>query len=126
MRAKVAEETQAGSLVLLCLAAWAIPGVGHLWQGRFKACVLDEAHLWNAVRYVEQNPVRAGIVNRAEDYKWSSAAAHCGLREEPILSADLPHWCDQGLVRMAIGRATGGRSEIHSRTHTHWKTLLQR
>ena len=34
MRAKVAEETQAGSLVLLCLAAWAIPGVGHLWQGR--------------------------------------------------------------------------------------------
>ena len=34
MRAKVAEETQAGSLVLLCLAAWAIPGAGHLWQGR--------------------------------------------------------------------------------------------
>ena len=34
MRAKAAEETQAGSLVLLCLAAWAIPGVGHLWQGR--------------------------------------------------------------------------------------------
>jgi len=34
VRAKVAEETQAGSLVLLCLAAWAIPGVGHLWQGR--------------------------------------------------------------------------------------------
>jgi putative transposase len=33
---------------------------GHLWQGRFKACVLDEAHLWNAVRYVEQNPVRQG------------------------------------------------------------------
>jgi len=48
---------------------------GHLWQGRFKACVLDEAHLWNAVRYVERNPVRAGIVARAEDYKWSSAAA---------------------------------------------------
>ena len=34
MRAKAVEETQAGSLVLLCLAAWAIPGVGHLWQGR--------------------------------------------------------------------------------------------
>ena len=34
MRAKTVEDTQAGSLVLLCLAAWAIPGVGHLWQGR--------------------------------------------------------------------------------------------
>ena len=63
---------------------------GHLWQGRFKACVLDEAHLWNAVRYVERNPVRAGMVARSEDYKWSSAAAHCGLREDRVLSADLP------------------------------------
>jgi putative transposase len=63
---------------------------GHLWQGRFNACVLDEAHLWNAVRYVERNPVRAGIVTRAEDYPWSSAAAHCGLRKDPVLSLDLP------------------------------------
>lgn len=63
---------------------------GHLWQGRFKACVLDEPHLWNAVRYVERNPVRAGIVRRAEDYPWSSAAAHCGFREDGVLSPDLP------------------------------------
>jgi putative transposase len=63
---------------------------GHLWQGRFKACLLDEAHLWNAVRYVERNPVRAGLVERAEDYRWSSAAAHCGRRPDPILSDDLP------------------------------------
>jgi putative transposase len=63
---------------------------GHLWQGRFKACVLDESHLWNAVRYVERNPVRAGIVSKAEDYRWSSAAAHCGLRVDPLLSPDLP------------------------------------
>ncbi len=33
----------------------------------------DESHLWAAVRYVERNPVRAGIVDRAEDYPWSSA-----------------------------------------------------
>ena len=63
---------------------------GHLWQGRFKACVLDEPHLWNAVRYVERNPVRAGLVTRAEDYAWSSAAAHCGLREDAVLSPGLP------------------------------------
>lgn len=52
---------------------------GHLWQGRFYSCILDDVHLWAAIRYVEMNPVRAGIVGRAEDYAWSSAAAHCGL-----------------------------------------------
>jgi hypothetical protein len=34
VRAKAVEETQSGSLVLLCLAAWVVPGLGHLWQGR--------------------------------------------------------------------------------------------
>jgi len=64
--------------------------VGHLWGERFKWSVLDEPYLWNAVRYVERNPVRAGMVERAEDYVWSSAAAHCGMREDPLLSGDLP------------------------------------
>lgn len=62
---------------------------GHVWQGRYFACVLDEPHFWAAVRYVERNPVRAGMVRRAEDYAWSSARAHCGLRADPIL--DLSH-----------------------------------
>jgi putative transposase len=59
---------------------------GHLWQRRFFSCVLDDSYLWAAVRYVEQNPVRAGLVARAEAYPWSSAAAHCGLRADPFLS----------------------------------------
>ena len=53
---------------------------GHLWQGRYHSCPLDEEHLWQAVRYVERNPVRAGLVRRAERYPWSSAAAHVGRR----------------------------------------------
>ena len=52
--------------------------VGHVWQERFYSCVLDDAHLWNAVRYVEQNPLRAEMVKKAEGYLWSSARAHCG------------------------------------------------
>ena len=48
---------------------------GHLWQGRYKSCPLDEQHTWAAVRFVERNPVRADIVARAEDYPWSSAPA---------------------------------------------------
>jgi len=59
---------------------------GHLWQGRFFSSPLDEAYLWLAIRYVERNPVRAKMVDKAEEYRWSSAAAHCGLQEDHVLS----------------------------------------
>ena len=52
---------------------------GHVWQGRFYSCPLDDAHLWMALRYSELNPVRAGLVERAESWAWSSAPAHCGM-----------------------------------------------
>lgn len=58
---------------------------GHLWQGRFFSSPLDEEYLWAAIRYVERNPVRANMVKKAEDYLWSSAAAHCGLKEDKVL-----------------------------------------
>lgn len=61
---------------------------GHLWQGRFFSSPLDEAYLWAAVRYVERNPVRAGMERRAEDYRWSSAAAHCGKRLDGLLNPE--------------------------------------
>jgi putative transposase len=51
---------------------------GHVWQGRFYSCPMEEGHLWEALRYVELNPVRAGMVESAAHWKWSSAAAHCG------------------------------------------------
>lgn len=59
---------------------------GHLWQGRFFSSALDETYLWAAIRYVERNPLRAGMARKAEDYRWSSASAHCGLRRDPVLS----------------------------------------
>ena len=62
---------------------------GVLWQGRFFSCPLDEPHFWAAVGYVERNPVRAGLVRRAEDWPWSSAAAHCGHRPD-VLLCELP------------------------------------
>ncbi|MBU0610281.1 MAG: transposase [Armatimonadetes bacterium] len=64
--------------------------VGHLWQSRYFSTVLDETHLCAAVRYVERNPVRAGLKARAEDFVWSSAQPHCDLRDDPLLSDDLP------------------------------------
>lgn len=65
---------------------------GHLWQGRFFSSPLDEAYLWFCIRYVERNPVRAGIVSLAEDYLWSSAAGHCGLKKDDLLSTDSDYW----------------------------------
>jgi len=58
---------------------------------RFFWAPLNERYSWAAIRYVECNPVRAKIVSRAEKYCWSSAAAHCGLRADPLLGegADL-------------------------------------
>lgn len=43
---------------------------GHFWQNRFYSCALDEAHLWAALRYVERNPVRAGLRGASEDWTW--------------------------------------------------------
>ncbi len=59
---------------------------GHVWHGRFFSSPLDDAYLWAAIRYVERNPVRAGMVVKAEEYRWSSAAAHCGLRSDKVLT----------------------------------------
>jgi putative transposase len=58
---------------------------GYLFQGRFGSCVLDERHLLAAVRYVENNPVVAGMVKHAWQYKWSSAAYHAGAIKKDVL-----------------------------------------
>jgi putative transposase len=52
---------------------------GRLWEGRPHSSPTDDGHFLAAVRYVEQNPVRAGMVRKAEEYPWSSARFHCGL-----------------------------------------------
>ena len=61
---------------------------GCLWQGRFASFVMSEAHLIGAARYVERNPVKAGLVERAEEWAWSSAAAHCGAGGDSLAERD--------------------------------------
>jgi len=64
---------------------------GHLWQNRYYSCPLDEAHQWEALRYVELNPVRAGLAAKAETWRWSSAKAHLtGVDRSGIL--DMTEW----------------------------------
>src|SRR5688572_16527883 len=57
---------------------------GHLWQERFASFPMDEEWLIACARYVELNPVRAGLVRRPEDWRWSSASAHLGLARDPM------------------------------------------
>ena len=58
---------------------------GHLWQGRFGAVVMDEAHLVHAARYVALNPVRARLCDRAEDWPWSSVRAHLSGADDELV-----------------------------------------
>jgi putative transposase len=60
---------------------------GYLWQGRFASFVMDERHLLAAARYVELNPLRAGLVRRAADWRWSSARAHLAGKDDALAEA---------------------------------------
>jgi putative transposase len=78
---------------------------GHLWQERFASVPMDERHLQAAWRYVELNPVRAGLVKRPEDWMWSSARAHLFGDDDGLTAlapaagriADWRSYLDQGL-----------------------------
>ena len=62
---------------------------GRLWQNRFFSSVVEEEpYLWAVMRYIEQNPVRAKLAKRAENYQWSSARAHVLGIEDKVLSEE--------------------------------------
>lgn len=92
---------------------------GHLWQDRFNSCVMDKDHLLSAVRYVELNPVRAGLCTAAEDWKWSSAKAHLvGKNDElvdvaPMLDV-VGDW--RSYLRQSVSDDVRSRLRKHSRT----------
>lgn len=63
-------------------------GSGHVWQGRFKAFPIEQdEHLLNVLRYVERNPLRAGLASRAEKWAWSSLAWRATGQRPALLSA---------------------------------------
>jgi putative transposase len=58
---------------------------GHLWQERFHSFPMDEEYLLAAARYVELNPVRAGLAKQARAWAWSSARAHLAGRDDGLV-----------------------------------------
>ena len=78
---------------------------GTLWEGRYRSCIVATDHYLLAVhRYVDLNPVRAGLVTRAEDYRWSSARANLGLSGDPLLTphAAMTAYRDSGFYRALL------------------------
>jgi REP element-mobilizing transposase RayT len=82
--------------------------VGHLFQGRFMAILVDrDAYLLEVCRYVELNPVRASLVRRPKAWRWSSYRAHVGL-------SSAPEWLDvEGLHGYVLGRELRGAADGH-------------
>ena len=64
---------------------------GHLWQGRFYSCALDERHFFVAMKYIELNPVRAKLCRVPWRYKWSSASEHIDKKSKSEL-VNLSGW----------------------------------
>jgi putative transposase len=79
---------------------------GQLWQGRFASFVMDERYLLACARYVERNPVRAGLVERAGDWPWSSARTHLGGPLDPLTRPEplLERWPDWRSVLDSVER----------------------
>lgn len=82
--------------------------IGTLWSGRFKSSVIDtDNYLLACLRYVELNPVRAGIVNQPEDYRWSSYAQRVGMCNNS--------WIDKDPVTELLGNTTAARCRAYTR-----------
>ena len=61
---------------------------GTLWQGRFRSCLVDSReYVLSCYRYIELNPVRAGMVAAAADYRWSSYRTNIGQHDDAVVTA---------------------------------------
>jgi putative transposase len=93
--------------------------VGHLWQERFASNPLDEEYLLAATRFVELNPVRARLVNRPEQYRWSSARAHLAGKNDKLVKVApllkrVGDW--KPFLSSGLGRMEAAAIRRHERT----------
>ncbi len=61
---------------------------GHLWQGRFASFIMDESHLIACTKYIELNPVRAGLVKAPYEWRWSSARSHLEGKDDSLVKTN--------------------------------------
>jgi len=116
-------------------------GNGHVYQGRFKSFPIETSeYLLTVCRYVERNPVRAGLVTRAEQWEWSSAASSKGamLHQWPVprpqawadwVNADEHHEQVEALRRSVVKGQPFGSEPWTKQMVTRWNlgmTLRER
>jgi len=105
---------------------------GTLWEGRFKSCLVDsERYLLEVYRYIELNPVRAGMVDDPERYRWSSVHANLGKRADPLIT---PHPSFLAVARTQEERQVAYRQHLRDgvkeedltaiRAHLHQERAL--
>jgi putative transposase len=88
---------------------------GTLWEGRFRSCIVESArYVLACYRYIELNPVRAGLVAHPAAYLWSSHAANSGVRHDPSL---VPHAEFNALSAGADGRHAAYRALFAEEQH---------
>lgn len=95
---------------------------GHLWRGRFYSCALDQRHFWLAMKYIELNPVRAGVCRKPWRYQFSSSAAHVDPKGRSDV-LNLSHWYDmitaeQWRRELADGLSDTELGRLRLNTHT--------
>lgn len=85
---------------------------GTLFEGRFKSCLVStDRYVLNVYRYIEQNPVRAGMVSTPEKYVWSSVHANLRLRFDSLVT---PHSCWEALGSEPTSRIDAYRDWLHA------------
>lgn len=85
---------------------------GTLWQGRFKSSMVQsDGYLLNVMRYIELNPVRAAMVARPDDYRWSSVHTHLAGARDPLIQ---PHAAYLALATDPAARAAAYRQWLHA------------
>jgi putative transposase len=114
---------------------------GFLWQGRFASFPMDDDYFVQCSRYVGLNPVRAGLVSRAEDWPWSSVRAHLNGADDALVrtaalrlriggamsrffEADVAEEARKRLRRASLtGRPLGGADWLKSLEKVSGRTL---
>ena len=90
---------------------------GPNWQSRFWSAPMDPAYAIDALAYIERNPVAAGLCEVAPDWRWSSAAFHCGLGPQPeLVTAD---------YRGPLATATAWRERLRGESTPEFRQKLK-
>ena len=101
---------------------------GRIWQNRFFSCIVENnQYLWAVARYVECNPVKAGLVHSAEEYRWSSAKVHLSGANSPLLHK--PAWLDPTEQKAYVDYVKNSDTEIENAINNgnkNWSSFWNR